>query len=276
MKYVFKLLDTTTGEVRFCRDNVDYDSLDNMLFQWLENNNSCDCNRRILMYDIDPSEILNGCTFNIKLLGIRSEDGVNIDISSYEDHDENLYGIETMLIRIFNERLAKELSSVREILATKEAIYRYLKRTLPEAIEAATIDDITARLIIKPSCRIPAQIWVFVKDTPVAMLDREPIDCKDASNLDLDPFAKLQSDKESFPNDLFKSISLNTDVGECIKNVSDSIIGCEYLEYKLISADDDKIFRGITSDGYEVIISKKLTPKAKNRVNSLGGIHKTM
>lgn len=57
-QYLIKLRNTKTGESTEHQDNYDYGGdQDLMLFQWLENNFSCDCNRSIFMYDDEDKEL---------------------------------------------------------------------------------------------------------------------------------------------------------------------------------------------------------------------------
>ena len=49
MKYNFELKDGNT--VITYKDDYDYKDINLMLYQWLEGNYSCDCNRKMFMYD---------------------------------------------------------------------------------------------------------------------------------------------------------------------------------------------------------------------------------
>ena len=72
MKYNFTLLDTKNGKSIECRDNFDWDDESLMLFQWTENNFSCDCNRRDRMYGSSDS---HKCGAELKLLKITDPNG---------------------------------------------------------------------------------------------------------------------------------------------------------------------------------------------------------
>jgi hypothetical protein len=49
MKYIFTLKDGNT--IINYNENFEWEDQNLMLFQWLENNYSCDCNRRLFMYN---------------------------------------------------------------------------------------------------------------------------------------------------------------------------------------------------------------------------------
>lgn len=72
MRYSFKLHDPTKDITVVYRDTYNYKDEDTMLFQWLENNYSCDCNRDLFMYGHDSGR---PCGEDIQLLEIRNEHG---------------------------------------------------------------------------------------------------------------------------------------------------------------------------------------------------------
>ncbi|MHB8098050.1 MAG: hypothetical protein ACYDD5_00490 [Sulfuricurvum sp.] len=72
MKYSFTLYDPVSKITVVYKDHFDWKSESNMLFQWLENNYSCDCNRDLFMYGHDSGR---PCGEDIQLLEIRNEHG---------------------------------------------------------------------------------------------------------------------------------------------------------------------------------------------------------
>jgi len=53
MKYIYTLFDKKTGLQSEYKEDYDWDNESTMLFQWLENNYDCDCNRSIFLYGYD-------------------------------------------------------------------------------------------------------------------------------------------------------------------------------------------------------------------------------
>lgn len=86
MMYTFTLLDTANNKLVQYNENFDWEDESLMLFQWLENNYSCDCNRRLFMYNDDISSYR--CGSEVLLLQIKDNTGKIIkdyyEILSYE------------------------------------------------------------------------------------------------------------------------------------------------------------------------------------------------
>lgn len=76
MKYIFKLFDPKTNKNVVLKENYDWDDESLMLYHWLEGNYSCDCNRRLLMYD---SIVEFECGEDIKIIEITREDGSKVE-----------------------------------------------------------------------------------------------------------------------------------------------------------------------------------------------------
>ena len=72
MKYIFTLLDTANNQLIEYRDTFDWTDENSMLFQWTENNFSCDCNRRDKMYVFSDNHI---CGDEVVLLKITDNNG---------------------------------------------------------------------------------------------------------------------------------------------------------------------------------------------------------
>lgn len=72
MKYIFTLLDTTNNQLIEHRDTFDWKDEKLMIFQWTENNFSCDCNRRDKMYGSSEDHL---CGDEVILLKITDENG---------------------------------------------------------------------------------------------------------------------------------------------------------------------------------------------------------
>lgn len=75
MKYTFKLLDTTTGKEHLYEDSYNWPDEQLMLFQWTENNYSCDCNRSIFLGLPERP-----CGDTIQLISITRPDNSNIPL----------------------------------------------------------------------------------------------------------------------------------------------------------------------------------------------------
>lgn len=54
MRFDIHLRDTLTGATKIDRDDFEWQTEQAMLFQWIEGNYSCDCNRGAVLYDEDP------------------------------------------------------------------------------------------------------------------------------------------------------------------------------------------------------------------------------
>jgi hypothetical protein len=72
MKYNFTLLDTANNKLIEHRDTFDWTDENSMLFNWTQNNFSCDCNRRDKMYGFSDEHI---CGDEVILLKITDENG---------------------------------------------------------------------------------------------------------------------------------------------------------------------------------------------------------
>lgn len=73
MLYSFTLHDTANGTTVVYNDSYDYEDERLMLFQWLQNNYNCDCNRRAFMYNDDETDY--ECGEEVILLKIVDADG---------------------------------------------------------------------------------------------------------------------------------------------------------------------------------------------------------
>ncbi len=79
MQYTFVLKNTKTNDVVKHKEDYDWDNEALMLFQWLENNNSCDCNRSLLMYDDETKELECNTGSNVIVIEkIIREDGSKV------------------------------------------------------------------------------------------------------------------------------------------------------------------------------------------------------
>lgn len=89
MKYTIKLKDTRTNETRSVEvDDTETGGLHGLLFQWFENNFSCDCNRSLFFYDWDDwddSKELPCGDDTIVIEEIRDSDGNEVDCSEYRN-----------------------------------------------------------------------------------------------------------------------------------------------------------------------------------------------
>ena len=77
MLYKYKLYDPITGKTIIYEDKFDWPDEELMLFQWLENNYSCDCNRRHFMYGMS---VEHTCGEEVQLLEITRSDGSVVEI----------------------------------------------------------------------------------------------------------------------------------------------------------------------------------------------------
>ena len=59
MKVSIQMIDTRDGNRQVINSGFDYSNLDGLLFQWLEGNFGCDCNRSIFMYPEEESKHLD-------------------------------------------------------------------------------------------------------------------------------------------------------------------------------------------------------------------------
>lgn len=75
MKYIFTLHDTTNGYEKKYYDDFDWDDEGDMLYQWLEGNYSCDCNRLMFLYDWIAEKHLKCGEGTIKIIKIQNEKG---------------------------------------------------------------------------------------------------------------------------------------------------------------------------------------------------------
>jgi hypothetical protein len=87
MKYSYHLRNKETGETAVYEEGYDWDSEQSMLFQWLENNYSCDCNRSLFMYGWDEDREL-GCNLGentIVLDRVVREDGTEVELPGSQE-----------------------------------------------------------------------------------------------------------------------------------------------------------------------------------------------
>ena len=83
LKYIFYLRNTITGETNTCVQ--DWEPEEDMLFQWLENNYACDCNRSLFLYDFDRDKQLECGDEIIVIDKIVRADGSCIDMDEREE-----------------------------------------------------------------------------------------------------------------------------------------------------------------------------------------------
>lgn len=74
MKYIFTLKDRLTGEIKEYVSNYKY-SIKDLLYQWLEGNFECDCNRALFFWNWEKELPCNTSKENrrIDLLQIRKQ-----------------------------------------------------------------------------------------------------------------------------------------------------------------------------------------------------------
>ncbi len=79
MQYIFHLQDTVSGDSTEYHDNYEYDE-EGVLYQWLEGNYSCDCNRSLFLWNWDETKHLpcNMGLNQIKLTKIIRPDGTEV------------------------------------------------------------------------------------------------------------------------------------------------------------------------------------------------------
>ena len=84
MIYTIKLKDTRTNETRLIEaEDTETGGLHGLLFNWFENNFSCDCNRSLFFYDWDDSKELPCGDGTIVIEEITDSEGNEVDCSEY-------------------------------------------------------------------------------------------------------------------------------------------------------------------------------------------------
>lgn len=74
MKYIFTLYDPITNITKEHIDNYDYKDINHMYYQWFEGNFSCDCNKRIFIYNTDTDTDYS-CGDEVIILQIKEKNG---------------------------------------------------------------------------------------------------------------------------------------------------------------------------------------------------------
>lgn len=85
MKYIFTLFDKKNNITIDYHENFDWEDENLMLFQWLQNNYSCDCNRRLFIdiaNNIKEEDIPEyNCGSEVKILKILREDRYKTEVN---------------------------------------------------------------------------------------------------------------------------------------------------------------------------------------------------